>query len=386
MAAAKQLGHVVVTGGAGFLGHNIVKLLHDRKVCSKITALDLKPAIHPIDVVDYTFADITNYDTLFELFSKIKPDAIIHTASPAAHLHMEEIFYKVNVEGTKNIIRAAQESGVKALVYTSSASVVHDSVSDLINADETYPLVMGKEQPQYYTTTKAEAEILVLEANRTKAFPNFLTAAIRPSGIFGEGDVQLLPPMLTAYYQGQTGFQLGSNENLFDFTEVGNVAHGHHLALAGLIITHDRISKGQAPPLDHEKVDGEAFFITNDQPLYFWDFPRRCWRELGHKTPLSKNWVLSKELAITIATIMRWVYWFLQKGEPNLTVQRVTYSCLTRYYNIDKAKQRLGYRPIVDIDDGIRRGVREAVYRGAVKGQPPELKGNEDVLKNGISA
>lgn len=384
MATQRPLGVVLVTGGAGFLGHNIVKLLHDRRCCSKLVVLDLKPAIHPIDSVNYEFGDITQLKTLLELFEKHKPNVVIHTASPLAISGSNEIFYKVNVGGTRNIIQACQEKGAKALVYTSSASVIHDSVSDLINADETYPLIMGKAQPQYYTTTKAEAEILVLAANRSAEYPNLLTAAIRPSAMFGEGDVQLIPPMSAVYYRGQTGFAIGTNDNLFDYTEISNVAHAHHLAASALLATHERTSKGQIPPLDHEKVDGEAFFITNDSTMYFWDFTRRVWKELGYTADPAKAIVLSKSTALVLAAVMRWVYWIMGKGQPTLTNQGVIYSCLTRYYNITKAKTRLGYEPVVDIDDGITRGVREAIYRGAVPGQPPELKGNAEVLKTGI--
>ncbi|QIW98113.1 hypothetical protein AMS68_003631 [Peltaster fructicola] len=283
MATTKQLGHVLVTGGAGLLGNNIVKLLRDRKVCSKLTVLDIKKPRDPFTDVDYKIADITDYDSLLALFKTLNVDAVIHTASPPSFLHSDAIFYKVNVEGTQSMVRASQETGVKAFVYTSSASVIHDTISDLINADETYPLIMGKDQPQYYSTTKAEAELYVLAANRTQAHPSFLTAAIRPSAMFGEGDIQACPPICTAYYQGQAKFQLGSNENLFDWTEISNVAHAHHLAVAALTITYERIKNGQPAPLDHEKVDGEAFIITNDTPTYFWDFPRSLWRELGHK-------------------------------------------------------------------------------------------------------
>ena len=192
--------------------------------------------------------------------------------------------YKVNVEGTKTMVRASQETGVKAFVYTSSASIIHDTRSNLICADETYPIIMGKDQPQYYTTTKAQAEMHVLASNRTASHPNFLTAAIRPSAMFGAGDVQLLPPMMASYYRGQAKFQLGNNENLFDYTEITNIAHAHHLALAALLATHERSTAGQAIPLEHERVDGEAFLITNDQPVYFFDFARRCWAEMGDAT------------------------------------------------------------------------------------------------------
>ena len=263
----KSLGHVVVTGGTGFLGHHIVSLLASRQACDKVTSLDIKAAAKPVEGVQYETGDITNYDAMLKLFGRLRPDAIIHTASPNVFNNRnDQIMYDVNVGGTKTLVRAAQETGVKAFVYTSSASVIHDTVSDLINANETYPLIMGVDQPEYYTTTKAQAELHVLSSNRASSHPKFLTAAIRPSAMFGEGDVQLLPPGLSAYYRGQTKFQIGTNENLFDFTEITNVAHAHHLALAALLATSDREAAGLAQPLDHEKVDGEAFFSPMTRP------------------------------------------------------------------------------------------------------------------------
>lgn len=93
------------------------------------------------------------------LFSQIKPDAVIHTASPNAFLK-PEIHEKVNVGGTKNLIKVSQDAGVKAFVYTSSASVVLDAKAELINADERWPIVAGDAQPEYYTTTKVSSQLI----------------------------------------------------------------------------------------------------------------------------------------------------------------------------------------------------------------------------------
>lgn len=375
IADLPPLGSVLVTGGTGFLGHHIVKLLASRKACSKLAVLDLKAPADPVPGVDYHNGDITDYDSMLKLFGKLKPDAVVHTASPNHSAKSKDMMYKINVEGTKTMVRAAQETDVKAFVYTSSASVISDTKSDLVYADESYPLIMGKHQPEYYTTTKAQAELHVLASNRTPSHPKFMTCAIRPSAMFGEGDVQLLPPGLSAYYRGQTKFQIGTNENLFDFTEITNVAHAHHLALAALLATREREDAGKARPLDHEKCDGEAFLITNDSPVYFFDFARRCWAEAGDTTDPKHVWALSKDLGLMIAVLMEWIFFLFQMGNPNLTRQRVQYTCMTRYFNIDKAKVRLGYAPVVSMDDGVRRGVKDALYRGVVDGQPMELKG-----------
>jgi sterol-4alpha-carboxylate 3-dehydrogenase (decarboxylating) len=355
----QSLGKVVVIGGCGFLGHHIVNLIVSRHPQTAVSVLDVRTTNnrHASSTVSYHDGDITDYDAVLELFQRIKPDAVIHTASPTAFLP-NEIHEKVNVGGTKNLLKAAQEVGVKAFVYTSSASVSLNPKIDVRNADETWPYVTGSAQPEYYTTTKAYAEMAVLAANRKPE--TFLTAAIRPAGIFGEGDVQIIPPMILAFKRGQTKFQVGDNNNtLFDWTYVENIAHGHLLALSALLATH---RMAPTMPLDTERVDGEAFIISNGQPVYFWDFARAVWHEAGDRLPLEKVWVLPVGFAFVVGAILEWIFWAMNR-KPGLTRSQVRYSTMPKYYNIDKAKKRLGYEPTVDMKEGVRRGVQYILAR-----------------------
>lgn len=152
----KSIGHVVVTGGCGFLGSHIVKLLVERYPESRVSVLDLRTTLNRVASanVSYHDGDITDELRMVELFGKLRPDVVMHTASPVAHGIKQELMRAVNVDGTRNLLRAARESGVKAFVYTSSASVIFDNETELVNADESYPIVAGKDQPSYYTSTK----------------------------------------------------------------------------------------------------------------------------------------------------------------------------------------------------------------------------------------
>ncbi|CZS89378.1 related to C-3 sterol dehydrogenase (C-4 decarboxylase) [Rhynchosporium agropyri] len=352
-APKKTLGNVVVIGGCGFLGHHIVNLLHDT-YASKISVLDLRTTRnrHSSSSISYYDSDITSLSSLISIFGYIKPDVVIHTASPTLIGAGHELYYKVNVEGTKSVIEACQKTGVKALVYTSSASVISDNVNDLMNADERWPVIPAASQTEYYSTTKAEAEALVLAANRSPTAPQLLTCALRPAGIFGEGDVQMLPPIINVYHTNKTGFQLGENKNLFDFTYVVNVAHAHLLSANALLQT----SKLSTAPLDHEKIDGEAFFVTNDEPVYFWDFTRAVWKAAGSDKGTEHVWVIGKDTGMAIGALLEWAMWCLGRT-PKLTRRQVRYSSMTRYYDCGKAKRRLGYKPLVGLQEGITRSV-----------------------------
>ena len=230
--------------------------------------------------------------------------------------------------------------------------MIHDSQTDLINADERWPVLHSPQQKEYYSETKALAEEAVLAANR-KDGSQMLTCALRPAGIFGEGDMQLIPGLLKAYAKGQTRFQLGQNNNLFDFTYVGNVAHAHILAAIALIQT----SQLSTLPLDTERVDGEAFLVTNGQPVYFWDFARMIWSAAGDKTEPRQVWKIEKETGLLLAGMVEWLFWLAGGWTPNLTKSKVKYSCMTRYYAIDKAKERLNYKPLMTMEEGAQRTV-----------------------------
>lgn len=383
----QPLGSVLVTGGCGFLGSHIVRLLleeYSSQSGTSITVLDLHTNRNVLPGVEYVSGDLTNASNVRSVFARVKPNVVIHTASPvfsSGGAKTKELMYNVNVEGTRTLIEESKAAGVKAFVYTSSASVVSDTRTDLINADERWSLIRGKLQMEYYSDTKAEAEELALAANAPQASPPFLTTALRPSAMFGEQDVQMIPNMLNVLKTSRTAFQLGENHNLFDFTYVGNVAHAHVLAAKRLLEEHTLLSTAGKPPIQEQdagKVDGEAFVITNTTPIYFWDFARSVWWKYHQldvaaassmasprSKPLSKppakladTRILSDGLAIFLATLASIVFTILRLGEPKLTPARVRYSCMTRYFKTSKAEQALGYAPKWDLDQGIERTVK----------------------------
>lgn len=369
---SKDLGKVLVVGGCGFLGHHIVAQLLESH-SAEVAVLDLRVERNRYPSVSYHAGDITSADDVRSVLEAVRPQVIIHTASPlmATLVDNTALFETVNVGGTRNLLECAGQVGcVKAFVYTSSSSVVHDGVSDLVGADESLPVLRRPVQPELYSETKAIAEGMVLAANRQHG--SMLTAAIRPASIFGEGDVQLLPGLLAVYGQGLWKVQLGNNDNDFDFTYVGNVAHAHILAAVALLETHAR----SVPPAADERVDGEVFFITNDNPVKFWDFGHAVWRTAGYQFDPKNVWVLQPRAILIIATMIEWVFWLLfgARKKPNFTPAKVRYATLTRTFCIDKAKKRLGYRPLVSIDEGIRRGVEWALKEKEAKATADEKK------------
>lgn len=338
-----EIKSVLLIGGAGFLGLHLIQQFYDVTPRPDIHIFDIRPLPEKLskqftfstDEIKFHKGDLTSPEDIERAIKASGCNVVVHSASPV-HGGAAEIYHKVNVTGTKNIIDMCKKCNIKALVYTSSAGVIFNG-QDVHNADESWPI---PEVPMdAYNETKAIAEDMVLKANDPAN--GFLTIALRPAGIFGPGDRQLVPGLRTVAKLGQSKFQIGDNNNLFDWTYAGNVADSHVLAAQKLL-----------DPSTADKVSGETFFITNDTPAYFWALARTVWKADGHVD--NKVIVLKRPLAIVAGYLSEWFSKMVGK-EPGLTPFRVKIVCAYRYHNISKAKELLGYYPRVGIEEGIKK-------------------------------
>lgn len=343
----------VVVGGCGSLGHQLVKQLRELEPAVQISVFDMAAptADSRIASVDYHEVDITQRAQIDAALRIVRPEVIFHTASPLPTLLDLPLYLRVNVEGTRNLLESAKELAVtKAFVYTSSASVVHDSVSDLVDGDDSLPLLYIPVQKEVYSHSKALADQLVRDSN-DDSVGGMRTACIRPSGIFGESDRSLTKSMVENAIAGKLKFQIGNGTNLFDFTFNENLVDAHILAAQALLKSHI------APPPENKRVAGEGFIITNDEHIPFWEFARSIGAAAGHPTPEKDIVRIPKTVAIIMAVITEWIVWAISFGsrKSRMNVVGIRYSCMTRTYRIDKAKERLGYKPRVSLQEAIQR-------------------------------
>lgn len=239
---------------------------------------------------------------------------------------------------------------MKAFVYTSSASVVHDSVSDMTEGDDSLPLLYLPDQTEIYSHSKAVADQLVLDANSTSP-GSMLTTCIRPSMIFGEGDATT-KALVERAAEGKYKWQIGNGKNLCDWTFNENVIHAQFLAAEALLGAH-----GQAPVSEDMRVAGQGFIITNDEHISFWRFARLMGNAAGYPTRENDVRSIPKIIGLMMAAIAEWVTWIISFGRQKSRLNRVgiKFSCMTRTFCIDKAKRVLGYRPKVSLLEAIKR-------------------------------
>jgi sterol-4alpha-carboxylate 3-dehydrogenase (decarboxylating) len=343
-----SLGTVLVIGGCGLLGHHIVKKVIELEESLKVAVLDVSTDNNRIMGVDYVTGSITSKDDLERVLRKYSPTVVFHTVSPDPLAENREHFYNINVKGTENLLQCLSEnSSVLALVYTSSSSVVHSSYTDLVKATEEMPLFFEPDQKVYYSHTKAVAEKMILKANKQNGLR---TASIRPATLFGEGDLMLWPNLTEL---GRKNIIIGTGNNMFDFTYVGNNAYAQVLAAKALV---KAATAGDQQP-DHLRVDGEAFVVTNDEPWKFWEFVQALSHAAGYNVDRSKARYLPKGPLLIALGIWEFIFRILTLGskQPWMNRRKILPTTLERTFDINKAKERLGYRPQVDMEEAVDR-------------------------------
>jgi len=330
---------VLVTGGAGFLGTAILRQLAKDSL-TEVSVFDLVEVdSHEHPGVASRVGDIRDADAVLEACRGV--DVVLHAASQVDWGHeTPDRLAEVNIRGTENVLRACREAGVRGLVYTSSMDVVCGT-SPVVQADEAlaYPQRFANE----YARTKALAERTALRANT----PELRTCALRPCGMFGEGDPYHVTNVLRVVKAGNLPFRIGNGQAAFQHVYVGNVAHAHVLAMRSLLQPDSRIA-------------GEAYFITDDSPaVNFFDFMEPILSELGYTLP-PKSRSIPYPVMWTIGALLEGVAFACRpvlRFVPTLTRSSVRFVGHDHTFVGDKAHRHFGYQPIFSESQALERTI-----------------------------
>jgi nucleoside-diphosphate-sugar epimerase len=335
---AADLGEVLVTGGGGFLGTALIKLVRARGL--RVRSLARRRYQHLDDLgVEQVLGDIADSAVVGRATAGCR--TVFHTAAKAGIWGSNREYERTNVQGTRNVIEACRAHGARRIIYSSSPSVVFNGL-DLEGVDESFPYSQTFEAA--YPATKARAEQLILGSNGL----DLATIALRPHLIWGPGDNNLLPRILARAGGGRLR-RIGRRDPLIDPIYIDNAAEAHLLAA-------DRLQPGSA-------IAGRIYFVTQGETIPLWDMINH-FLKAAKMAPVKRS--VSRPLAFALAGLMELGYVLsCRRKEPPMTRFLARQLSTTHWFNIDAARRDLGYEPRVSITEGLRR-LEEWLQREAV--------------------
>lgn len=154
-----------VIGGEGFVGQALVQGLISAYPDHAVASFGLTQRTFTPGYRFYR-TDITSLDSIRRALKDSGATTVFHTASPHGNAD-EDLCRRVNVQGTRAVVKACQEAGVKKLVFTSTCTIVFEGQS-LINIDERLPATSKLDVPYVWTKARAVRSILLPVYSRNR--------------------------------------------------------------------------------------------------------------------------------------------------------------------------------------------------------------------------
>lgn len=235
---------ILVTGGAGYIGSHFVKTALEAG--HKIVVIDNLSRGHVEAVAegaDLHIADIADYYKVSAIIASEMPEAVVHFAAFAyvgESVQNPEMYYRNNITGSLNLIRAVKDNSVKNFVFSSTCSV-YGNPEKLPISEEA---VIAPINP--YAESKIMIERILRDFNRAyglnyTALRYFNAAGCDPSGVIGEShdpEPHIIPIILEAAQGKREKVYIYGNDydtpdgtNIRDYIHVNDLARAHLLAL-----------------------------------------------------------------------------------------------------------------------------------------------------------
>lgn len=328
---------VLITGGGGFLGRRVAAMLRDRGHDVAVFGRHRYPELERQGIVCHT-GDLLASATLEAVCAG--RDAVVHAAALAGVWGDARTYFRVNSQGTEEVVRACLRQGISRLVFTSSPSVVFGS-QPISGGDET--LAYPARYLASYPESKAAAEQRVLAANGTplpgQPGRRLAACALRPHLIYGPEDPHLLPRLCDLARRRRL-WRIGDGANRVDVTYVDNAAWAHVLAL-------EHLADSGSPPA------GRAYFIGDATPVRLWDWA-------GSMLARAQLPPVHRQLSLTTALRLGGALEKLHRalpclGEPWLTRFTAAQLGMDHFFRHTRAEADFGYAPIISSDEGMAR-------------------------------
>lgn len=315
---------ILVTGGKGYLGQHLVSRLLEKgehvKVFARPRANNADKKSNEFEVV---WGDIRDIDAVDKAVKG--SDIVVHLVSNFRKGGSDrKEAYSINVEGTENVLKASLKRDVKRIVHCSTIGV-HGNVLE-IPAREDTPFNPG----DLYQETKLIGEQKVWQFYQKTGLP---VTVVRPISLMGPGDERMLK-LFRMIKRGRF-IMVGNGDAYFQPAYIDDVVRGFYLCM------------------QHPAAVGEAFIIGSEEYITLRELVNFIAKELHVSSPRYKIPLLPVFwLSYLCETV------FVPLGiEPPLHRRRVSFFQNNRAFSIEKAKNLLGYKPEVSLNEAISRTV-----------------------------
>jgi nucleoside-diphosphate-sugar epimerase len=330
---------VLVTGGEGFTGLHLVRALTDRG--DEVTSLDVCPG-DPRDVDPLARRGVRfvrgSVDDERQLASLVPGhELVFHLASAFRDIHQgAPLFQRIDVEGTRRLLVAAQRAGVRRVVHCSTQGVHGSLPRGRTPGNEDSPLA----PIDYYCEAKVAAEALCEEfVTRGMDIVN-----LRPTSIYGPGDTHGWMKLFQMCAKGRF-LMLGSGETFNHPVYVDNLVAAFLLA-------------GAKP-----EARGRTYLIGDESYVTLNELVDLIGEVVGKNVRIYRFPWLGPVRAVAYAMEM------LSRPfnyEPPLFRRRLTWFETNRAWDISRARHELGYCPEVTLRDGLTRTMHWYLERGGL--------------------
>jgi nucleoside-diphosphate-sugar epimerase len=341
---------ILVTGAQGWLGKRLTRLLAERKLDLELMG-ELPPQLRirafilphedPTELramgVEVMQGDLRREADCVRFCEGAQGAVLLHTAG-IIHPQKVKDLYEVNVDGVRNILKAAAGAKVKRAVVVSSNSPIglNPHPGHLFDESSPYNPYMN------YGKSKMQMELMVKDVERSGAIE---TVIVRPPWFYGVDQ----PPRQTLFFSmiraGKAPI-VGSGNNLRSMAYIDNLCEG--LVLAGFI----------------ERARGEIYWIADKRPYSMneiVDTVERLFEDEFKLTVAHKRMRLpgiASEIAMLVDGTLQMAGLYQQKIHV-LSEMNKNIAC-----SVAKAEAELGYKPKVALEEGMRRSIEFCIRRG----------------------
>jgi dihydroflavonol-4-reductase len=315
---------VLVTGATGFLGGHLVEELvrqghgvvamarkgSDTKLLEKLG-------------VEVRRADLNDVDSLQRAVKGT--DVVVHLAAYYTFSGKKEMYEKINVQGTRNLLEAMAKADVRMIVYCSSTEAMGPTQGG--TADES-----AECHPYYeYGRSKLKAEQAVREAS-AKGIEHVI---LRPSGIYGPRNVDDVSYwfIITFAKSIASKFIIGDGKRVLQFVHISDVVQGFMLALNYL-----------------QRAKGKTYIITDSRAYSYEEIYGIMAKIFGKEPPRLHIPVAIAKAMVAPVQLVNWM-----RRKPNFIwrVSSMDTFKVDRNYSIERARRELGYEPRHPLPQGL---------------------------------